>query len=366
MYRKNFGFTLWNAGYDGAMDYAYQAEVNDVGHIWNDFDNPEYRDLVFAYPATSGVIDTIQWEGFREGVDDSRYIATAIKHGVSSSAAKTTITNSLALGDNMATLRNKVINLIPGSLTPTPTPSPTPTPTPTSLPTANKPSEMGIFNNGSWNLDNNGDDVFSGTDKTVHFGTTGDLPVTGDWNNDSSSDIGVFRPSNGNWYLDYNNNGVTDKSFHFGTKGDIPVVADWNGDGTTDVGVFRPSNGNWYLDTTMTSVVNKTFHFGTTGDIPLAGDWNGDGTMDVAVFRPSNGNWYLDTTMTSVVNKTFHFGTTGDIPVTGDWDGNGVLDVGVFRNFSGSWYLDATMTGVVNKTFHFGSQGWTPVIGKWS
>jgi len=27
IYRKNYGFVLWNAGYDGAMDNAYQARV---------------------------------------------------------------------------------------------------------------------------------------------------------------------------------------------------------------------------------------------------------------------------------------------------------------------------------------------------
>ena len=29
-----------------------------------------------AYPMTDGVIDTIQWEGYREGVNDIRYLAT--------------------------------------------------------------------------------------------------------------------------------------------------------------------------------------------------------------------------------------------------------------------------------------------------
>jgi hypothetical protein len=46
-----------------------------------------------------------------------------------------------------------------------------------------------------------------------------------------------------------------------------------NRNGISDIGVFRPSNGNWYLDTTKTGMVNKTFHFGTAGDKPLAGKW---------------------------------------------------------------------------------------------
>lgn len=31
-----------------------------------------------AYPTVDGVIDTLQWEGYREGVDDTRYLATLL------------------------------------------------------------------------------------------------------------------------------------------------------------------------------------------------------------------------------------------------------------------------------------------------
>jgi len=73
LFRMNYGLLLWQRNYDGAMDYAYQ---HSLGDIWNDFDYTGYRDHVFAYPTTNGVIDTIQWEGFREGVDDVRYLTT--------------------------------------------------------------------------------------------------------------------------------------------------------------------------------------------------------------------------------------------------------------------------------------------------
>jgi hypothetical protein len=73
VYRRNYGLALWRSGFDGCMDYAYQHAFTN---IWDDFDDPDYRDHVFAYPTVDGVIDTVQWEGFREGVDDMRYIAT--------------------------------------------------------------------------------------------------------------------------------------------------------------------------------------------------------------------------------------------------------------------------------------------------
>jgi hypothetical protein len=110
IYRQNYGFALWNAGYDGAMDYAYQQGFGQS--IWNDFDHDTYRDHVFAYPTSNGVIDTIQWEGFREGVDDTRYLATSMKHGLSASSARSIIADSLSKGEDMAIIREKVINQI--------------------------------------------------------------------------------------------------------------------------------------------------------------------------------------------------------------------------------------------------------------
>ena len=73
VYRRNFGLVLWKAGFDGAMDYAYQHGFH---HVWNDFDDRSYRDHNFSYPTVNGVVDTIQWEGFREAVDDVRYVTT--------------------------------------------------------------------------------------------------------------------------------------------------------------------------------------------------------------------------------------------------------------------------------------------------
>jgi hypothetical protein len=72
-YRYFYGLALWKAGYDGAMTFAYQHNGN---HIWNDFDHPKDRDHCFTYPTVNGLVGTVQWEGFREAVDDVRYITT--------------------------------------------------------------------------------------------------------------------------------------------------------------------------------------------------------------------------------------------------------------------------------------------------
>lgn len=71
-YRRNYGLLLWQWGFDGAMTHAYQC---GYGFIWNDFDGV-YRDENMTYPTADGVIDTLQWEGYREGVTDLRYLTT--------------------------------------------------------------------------------------------------------------------------------------------------------------------------------------------------------------------------------------------------------------------------------------------------
>jgi hypothetical protein len=74
-YRRNYGFLLWQNDYDGAMDHAYMISYRN---IWNDFDS-HYREENMVYPTADGVVDTLEWEGYREGVDDVRYLMTLLK-----------------------------------------------------------------------------------------------------------------------------------------------------------------------------------------------------------------------------------------------------------------------------------------------
>ena len=68
-YRRNFGLLLAANNYDGGMTYIFY-------HGWNDFTGKRYRQHNFVYPTADGLVDTIQWEGYREGIDDLRYLGT--------------------------------------------------------------------------------------------------------------------------------------------------------------------------------------------------------------------------------------------------------------------------------------------------
>lgn len=136
-------------------------------------------------------------------------------------------------------------------------------------------------------LTSNGTMTEKAIDHVFYFGNEGDRAVTGDWNGDGVDNIGVF--SNGEWYLDVDGNGRlsdTDRGYLFGQAGDIPVTGDWNGDGVTNLGVYR--NGKFILDTNGNGVLDDSdavVEAGEGGEIPISGDFNGDGVDEVGVVK---------------------------------------------------------------------------------
>jgi hypothetical protein len=206
---------------------------------------------------------------------------------------------------------------------------------------------------------------------TSTFGIAGDLPIAGDWDGSGVKRIGVFR--NGTWLLDINGNGVFDtgdKTVMFGQVGDIPVVGDWNGTGKIKLGLYR--QGTFILDLSghlsgiATGLSDASFPFGLSSDIPVVSDWNQSGTSKVGVFR--NGQWLVDYNGDRVFNgldQTYTFGQTGDLPIVGDWDGSGLPKIGVYRQ--GLWILDyqgrnQIVSLAFNLTFALGGIGYTPLI----
>jgi hypothetical protein len=180
----------------------------------------------------------------------------------------------------------------------------------------NGSSDISVFrpSNGRWYIK----DV-----ENYVWGINGDIPVNGDYNGDGITDVAVWRPANGHWYLKGIGGAI------WGTSGDVPVPGNYDGDinGTTEIVVWRPSNGHWYMKGV------GSFIWGTVGDIPVPGDYNGDGKTEIAVWRPSNGRWYIKGVVGSV------WGTAGDIPVPADYNVDGVTDIAVWRPSNGRWYI---------------------------
>ncbi len=239
------------------------------------------------------------------------------------------------------------------------------------------------------------------------FGLPGGIPVTGDFDGDGLTEIGVFI--DGQWFLDLNGNGRWDKDDFWaklGTAGDLPVTGDWDGDGKTDIGIYGPA---WVGDPKAIAaepglpdseneptgkfknlppdpdeatvgwrtlkrtsqgklrndLIDHVFHYGTAGDWPVSGDWNGDGIATIGVFR--NGTWSLDVDGNgrwSDGDQSIKLGQEDDLPVVGDWDGDGIDQLGVYR--SGKWILDTNNDHVFDahdKVFELGGSGDRPIVG---
>lgn len=170
---------------------------------------------------------------------------------------------------------------------------------------------------------------------------TADKVAPADFNGDGRSDLAVFRPANGTWYV-ARPSGVPAQNFdatQFGLATDTLVPGDYDGDGRTDHAVFRASEGNWYIQRSSAGFIGV--NFGLPTDLPAQGDFDGDGKSDIAVFRPSTGTWYMLKSTTGFA--AVQFGTSGDKPVVGDYDGDGKADVAVFRG--GTWYLQRSTAG---------------------
>jgi|CXWL01.1.fsa_nt_gi hypothetical protein len=190
----------------------------------------------------------------------------------------------------------------------------------------------GTLPNPGWFIDNVS---LSGAGFVTSFACSTGVPRSrADFDGDGKTDLSIFRPSDGNWWLNRSTDGVT--VANFGLAGDIPTPGDFDGDGKTDIALWRPSNGGWYRVNSLTSTVTA-IGFGIAEDIPQAGDFDGDQIDDISVFRPSTGTWWRQNSSNGQY-LAIGFGLTGDRPVTGDYDGDRMSDIAVFRPSSGAWY----------------------------
>ena len=242
------------------------------------------------------------------------------------------------------------------------------------------------------------------------FGLPGAIPVVGDWNGDGVDQMGLYY--NGHWYLDLNGNGIWDEGDLWallGTDEDLPVAGDWDGDGKDDIGIFGPmwtgdpraiaaepglpsslntiqgklknvpprpeeaTNGERSLRRTAqgrlrADLIDHVFRYGEKDDQPIVGDWNGDGVATIGIYR--DGAWRLDLNGNGRFDADdgyFTFGQAGDRAVVGDFNGDGIDQIGVYRN--GRWYIDSNSNYQLDahdEVFDLGDEHAVPIVGDWN
>jgi hypothetical protein len=242
------------------------------------------------------------------------------------------------------------------------------------------PNTIGVFRPSLTDFFLRNSNSAGATDITINLPFISDaIPVAGDWDGNGVDEIGIFRPSAGQFLLVHRPpvlgcglpqcQAIT-STLVFGQAGDLPVVGDWNGDGVDTVGVFR--NGLWLLSNSPNingstpQVDVAQFNFGSPGDRPIAGDWDDNGLDTIGVLQ--NGQFVITNRLQNFdPNEAVFFilqGASG-LPVAGDWDGDGVDTAGFFDN--GNFHLrNSNTTGPADLTFSFGRGGDLPVAGDWN
>lgn len=247
-------------------------------------------------------------------------------------------------------------------------------------------TKMGVYVNGTWLLDYNGNGVWDdGVDKVVYWGGPGYVPVVGDWGGTGTTKIGAYNPSSGTFLIDANGDFLweglpIDKVVYWsdGSGTNVPVVGNWNGQGGSKIGVFAfgtwllDYDGNYAWDPLIDKVVG--WSTGISTEVPVVGDWNGAHSTKIAVY--SNGTWVVDYngnwTWDPPADMYTYFGGTGFIPMVGDWGGTGTTKIAAYAD--GAWVIDVNAnyawdplaSPVPDVLTSFGGPGQTPVVGNWT
>jgi hypothetical protein len=94
--------------------------------------------------------------------------------------------------------------------------------------------------------------------------------------------------------------------YPWGYGSDVPVPGDFDGDGQTDISIYRPGDGTWWILTSSSGFSNySVYQWGLDGDTPVPADYDYDGRTDIAVFRSSTGVSYVLTSSSDFYSSIY-------------------------------------------------------------
>lgn len=206
---------------------------------------------------------------------------------------------------------------------------------------------------------------FNNSFRALQFGQNGDYPVPADYDGDNITDIAVNRNEGFWYYITSSDNVFRSRKYGFAFADDKPAPGDYDGDGKADLAFFRRGSGfrpaTYFVSRSSDGVGTDTTIFGAPQAQGVPSDYDGDGKTDMASWDSSNGRWNI-LNSTNNAFSDIQFGATGDITAQGDYDGDGKSDLAVFRPSSGVWYIRQSTNGS-SRAVQFGTSGDIPVVG---
>jgi len=137
-------------------------------------------------------------------------------------------------------------------------------------------------------------------------------PITGNFGGDGKFDIGLYYPASGNWYIAINTGSEFERNgtwlTDFGDNGTYQALTgQFRGDVKTDIGLYQPSTGDWFMarsDGDEFTKLNGPESYGAWitdfGDAvdeyrPLVGYFSWDSYVDIGLYQPEYGRWFVAT-----------------------------------------------------------------------
>lgn len=217
---------------------------------------------------------------------------------------------------------------------------------------------VGLFDpaSGAWYVR----DPSGHTTRLGSFGTTGDIPLAGDWDGDGVDSPGLYRPAEGRLIV---RNGPEPISFIYPIPADgLPVVADTDGDGKDTVSLAR--GGRLYVldglgegPASLEGPDPLPIVLPAGTDALVGGDFDGDGVDEIAAVHGG-------TVEMLGASRRVALGYIGKaLPVAGDWDGDGVHSLGAYDAWRAQFRFLTGDGEAAAAPLVYGRTGMLPVAG---